>query len=119
VATSAAISFAVFAAVAITATIIKDVPRLSELSMTATAGAFASNATSWAHMRTAFAQNATCGTIGAVIGCFALVQFVASRFSRHDATRSIAHCLADCARVALLSLRKDIREAEVGPPLSG
>jgi hypothetical protein len=101
----------VFAAVAICATTIKDVPRLSQLSMTATAGAFVSNVASRAHTRTAFAQNATCGTIGAVIGCFAPVQFVASRFSHHDATLSIAHGLASYGRAALLSLRNKVREA--------
>jgi len=79
--------------------------------MTTTAGAFVSNAASRAHTRKAFAQNATCGTIDAVIGCFAPVQFVASRFSRHDAKLSIAHGLAYYGRAALLSLRKKVREA--------
>jgi hypothetical protein len=102
VATSAAISFAAFAAVAIHA---------SRLSMTATAGAFASNATSPAHTRTAFAQNATCGTTGAVIEWFALVQFAAPGFSHRVATLSIAHGLAYYGRAALLSLRKKVREA--------
>jgi hypothetical protein len=79
--------------------------------MTATAAAFVSNAATQAPTRTAFAQNATCGTIGAVIGCFAPVQFVASRFSHHDVTLSFAHGLAYYGRAALLSLRNKVREA--------
>src|SRR5262249_30892036 len=89
------------------ATTIKDVPRLSQLSMTTTAGAFVSNAASQAPTRTAFAQNA----IGAVIGCLAPLQFVASRFSHRDATLSIAHGLAYYGCAALLSLRNKVREA--------
>jgi hypothetical protein len=41
------------------------------------------------------------------------VQFVASRFSHHDATPSIAHSLAYDARAALLSLRKKVRDGRL------
>jgi hypothetical protein len=78
--------------------------------MTATAAAFVSNAATQAPTRTAFAQNATCGTIGAVIGWFALVQFAAPGFSHHEATLSIAHGLASYGRAALRSLRRKVRE---------
>jgi hypothetical protein len=36
---------------------------------------------------------------------------VASRFSQHVATLSIAHGLAECARATLPRLRKKVREA--------
>jgi hypothetical protein len=39
------------------------------------------------------------------------VQFVAARFSHHDATLFIAHGLADCAPATLLNLRKKLRDA--------
>jgi hypothetical protein len=98
---------AVFAALAIGATTIKDVSsRLSQLSMTSTAGAFVSNAASRAHTRAAFARNATSGTVNAVTGCCAPVQTVAPPFSHRDEAFSIAHDLADCAHATLLSLRK-------------
>jgi hypothetical protein len=102
----------VFAALAICATTIEGVSlRLSRLSMTATAGAFVSNVASQARTPTAFAQSATCETIGAVAGRFAPVEAVASRFSPHEATLPIAHGLADDTRAALLSLRKKVRDA--------
>jgi hypothetical protein len=106
------ISSAVFAALAIGAMTVKDVSfRLSQLSMTYTAGAFVPNAASRAHTRAACAQNATSGTVSAVTGYIAPAQTVASRFSHHDETFSIVHGLADCAHATLLSLRKKVRNA--------
>jgi hypothetical protein len=106
---------AVFAALAIGATTIKDVSfRLSQLSMTSTAGAFVSNAASRAHTRAAFARNAISGTVSAVTGCFAPVQTVAPRFSHRDQAFSIAHDLADCAHATPLSLRKKVSDPLFG-----
>jgi hypothetical protein len=105
----------VFAALAICATTIEGVSlRLSQLSMTATAGAFVSNVASQARTPTAFAQSATCETFGAVTGRFAPVEAVASRFSHHEATLPIAHGLADDTRAALLGLRKKVRDVSAG-----
>jgi hypothetical protein len=87
---------------------------LSQLPMTSTAGAFVSNAASRAPTRAAFAQNATIGTVSAVTGCFAPAQAVACRFSHHEAARSIAHRLADCAGATLLSLPKKVRDSWFG-----
>jgi hypothetical protein len=47
---------------------------------------------------------------------FASVHAVASRFSQHVATLSIAHGLAECAHATLLSLRKNARDAPAGAP---
>jgi hypothetical protein len=66
---------------------------------------------SQARTRAAFAQDATRGTVGAVSGYFAPVQTMASRFSHHDATLSVAHGLAECAHAMLLSLQKKVRDA--------
>jgi hypothetical protein len=84
--------------------------------MTTTAGAFVSNAVSRAHTRTAFAQNATCGTVGAVTRGFAPVHTVASPFSQHVATLSIAHGLAECSRATLLSLGRTVCDASSPSP---
>ena len=84
--------------------------------MTSTAGAFVSNAASRAHTLEAFAKNATSGTVSAVTRCFASVHAVASRFSQHVATLSIAHGLAECAHATLLCLRKNARDAPAGAP---
>jgi hypothetical protein len=78
---------------------------------TSTAGAFVSNAARRAHTRAVFAQNDTRGIVSAVTKCFAPAQAVASRFSHHDVTLSIAHGLAECAHATLLSLRKKVRDA--------
>jgi hypothetical protein len=47
------------------------------------------------------------GTIGVVIGWFALVQFAAPSFSHDVATLSIAHGLAECAHATLFQWAKE------------
>jgi hypothetical protein len=86
---------------------------LSSLPTTSTAGAFVSNAASQAHTRVGFAKNATNGAVSAVTRCFAHVHAVASRFSQHVATLSIAHGLAECSHAMLLSLRRKVCDGSV------